>query len=130
MAPSDTSKLREILFHPTPPAQTERAHALLASLPRLQVRRHGERQLVVHYCVADHTLEALESFLTEQGFHLEVTLLIRLKRALVYHVERVQRENLGKPEVKTRNYQPYIQVWDQRPHGDHDETPQEWRQYR
>lgn len=126
----DTSKLREIVFHPTPPAQTERAHALLAGLPRLQVMRQGERALIVQYNVADHTLETLETLLTEQGFHLEATLLIRLKRALIYHVERVQRENLGKPEVKTKNYQPHIQVWDQRPHGDRDETPQEWRQYR
>jgi hypothetical protein len=128
--PGDTSKQREIVFHTTPPAQTERAHGLLSQLPRLTVRRLGERQLQVHYDLTDYSLEELESLLSEQGFHLEVSLLILLRRALIYHVERVQRENLGKPEVKTKNYQPHIQVWDRRPHGDHDETPQEWRQYK
>lgn len=128
--PGDTHKQREIVFHVTPPAQTQRAHDVLTRLPRLTVRRLGERQLEVHYDLADHSLEDLESLLSQQGFHLEVSLLILIKRALIYHVERVQRENLGKPEVKTKNYQPHIQVWDQRPHGDHDDTPQEWRQYR
>lgn len=128
--PGDIGKRREIVFHPTPPAQTERAHAVLAQLPGLTVQRLGERQLEVRYDLTDHCLEDLESLLSQQGFHLEVSLLILLKRALIYHAERVQRENLGKPEVKTKNYQPHIQVWDQRPHGDRDETPQEWRQYR
>lgn len=128
--PADTRKQREIVFHPTPPAQTERAHALLTALPRLSVQRSGERQLSVHYDLADHCLEDLEALLSEQGFHLEVSLLLKIKRALIYHVERVQRENLTRPEVNTKNYKPHIQVWDQRPHGDHDDTPQEWRQYK
>jgi hypothetical protein len=128
--PGDTWKQREIVFHPTPPAQTDRAHAWLASLPGLSVRRLGERQLEVHYDLRDHSLEDLESRLSQQGYHLEVSLILLLKRALIYHVERVQRENLGKPEVKTKNYQPHIHVWDQRPHGDCDDTPPEWRQYR
>ncbi len=126
----DTRKQREILFHSTPPAQTERAHALLAQLPNLTVRRLGERHLEVCYDLTDHCLEDIEAFLTQQGFHLEGNLLILIKRALIYHVERVQRDNLVKPEVSTKNYQPHIQVWERRPHGDHDETPQEWRQYR
>lgn len=128
--PGDTRKQREIVFHPTPPAQTERAYDVLSQLPYLTVRRLGERQLEVHYDLSDHSLEDLEALLSQQGFHLEVSLLILIKRALIYHVERVQRENLGKPELKTKNYHPHIQVWDQRPHGDHDETPQEWRQYK
>jgi hypothetical protein len=126
----DTGKQREILFHPTPPAQAERAQALLARLPHLTVRRLGDRALEVQYDLSDHCLEDLESLLIQRGFHLEVSLLILLKRALIHHVERVQRENLGRPEVKTKNYQPHIQVWEQRPHGDHDETPREWRQYK
>ncbi len=128
--PDDTRKQRDIVFHPTPPAQTERAHALLSALPRLSVLRSGERQLTVRYDLSDHCLEDLESLLCEQGFHLEVSLLIKIKRALIYHVERVQRENLCCPEVCTKNFKPHIQVWDQRLHGDHDDTPPEWRQYK
>ncbi len=128
--PGDTQKRREIVFHATPPAQTARAYAQLSMLPDMVVTRVGEYTLQVHYSVTDHTLEDLESLLVELGYHLETTLLLRLKRALIYHVERVQRENLGKPEVKTKNYKPHMQAWEHRPHGDHDETPEEWRQYR
>ncbi|MCX7672243.1 MAG: hypothetical protein N2Z63_01385 [Thiobacillaceae bacterium] len=127
---ADTVKRREIVFHPTPPAQIERAHALLTALPRLVVQRSGERALTVHYDLNDHCLEALEGWLTAQGFHLEVSLLLKLKRALIYHVERVQRENLREPELSTKNYKPHVEVWSRRPHGDHDDTPQEWRQYK
>ncbi len=127
---ADTRKLREIVFHTTPPAQTERAHALLGTLPHLKVKRQGERQLLVEYDLAHHCLEALEDLLTQAGFHLETTLLLKLKRALIYHVERVQRQDLVEPVLPTKNYRPHIQVWEQRPHGDHDETPEVWRHYR
>jgi hypothetical protein len=128
--PCDTLKRREIVFHPTPPGQIERALPLLAGLPDLEVRRVTEATLEVRYCIADFSLEGLETALSEQGFHLENTLLMRLVRALIYHVERVQRENMGKPEVMTKNYQAYMEAWARRPHGDHDETPEVWRQYK
>ena len=76
----------------------------------------------MRYDLASYSLEDLESLLSQQGLHLEGSLLIPVKCALIY------RENLGKPEVKTKNHQPHTHVWDQRPHGDHDETPQKWRQ--
>lgn len=128
--PSDLHKRREIVFHATPPQQAGRAHELLSALPDLGVDRGGEHLLEVRYNVHHHTLEGLESLLMEQGYHLEVTLLIRLKRALIYHVEWVQRENMQRPEVKTKNYQAHVEAWEKRPHGDHDATPEEWRQYR
>ena len=64
----------------------------------------------MRYDLADHSLEDLESLLSQQGFHLEGSLPILVKRALIYHVERMQRENLGKPEVKTKNHQPHTRV--------------------
>lgn len=130
MIPGDIDKRREIVFHTTPPGQTEQALELLAGMPLLAVRRLSERTLEVRYSLVHHSLEDLETLLIELGYHLEPSLLIHLKRALIYHVERVQRENLGKPEVQTKNYKPHMQAWEQRPHGDHDETPEEWRQYR
>jgi len=86
------------------------AGVLLSQLPHLRVRRLGERQLEVPYDFADHSLEDLESLLSQQGLHLEGSLLIPVKCALIYHVERMQRENLGKPEVKTKNHQPHTRV--------------------
>lgn len=128
--PCDIEKRREIVFHPLPPGQLERALALLAAMPRLTVSVLDGRTLQVQYCVADYTLQDLENRLLAQGFHIENTLLIRIKRALVYYAERVQLENMDKPEVRTKNYQAHVEAWDKRPHGDRDETPVEWRQYK
>jgi hypothetical protein len=129
-SPCDILKRREIVFHPLPPGQTERALALLGGLPGLTVTRAGPLSLQLAYCVADYTLEGLEAALGAQGFHLETTLLIRIRRSLAYYSERVQRENMGKPEPRTKNYQAHMEAWTKRPHGDHDETPAEWRQYK
>jgi hypothetical protein len=128
--PSDVDKIREIVFHPLPPDQTERALAFLGMLPGLTATPVGPLTLRVAYCVNDHTLQDIEASLDQQGFHLEATLLIRVKRALAYYCEHVQQENMHKPEVQTKLYKPHMQAWGRQPHGDHDETPAEWRQYK
>ena len=129
-APCDVDKQREIVFHPLPPDQTERALVLLGALPGLQAVQTGPQTLQISYRVSDHSLQDIEALLGVQGFHLEATLLIRVKRALVYYCEHVQRENLYKPEVQTKKYKPHMEAWAKQPHGDHDETPNEWRQYK
>lgn len=129
-APSDVDKQREIVFHALPPEQIERALVELGALPGLTVVRAGPFSLRVGYCVVEHTLQDLEALLETHGFHLENSLVMRLKRALVYYVEHVQRENMHKPEVRTKQYKPHMEAWEKQPHGDHDETPAEWRQYR
>lgn len=126
----DTRKRRELTFHALPPGQVERALELLAGLPGLVAVREGERSLRLEYDVAEYALEDLEAALGAQGFHLEATLLIRIKRALAYHCERVQRRNMGTPEPRTKNYKAFVEAWQHHPHGDHDETPEEWRQYK
>ncbi len=129
-AACDVDKLREIVFHPLPPEQVERALNLLRELPGLTATRAGPQSLQITYSVTEHTLQDLETLLGLRGFHLEATLLIRVKRALVYYCEHVQRENLHKPEVQTKKYKPHMEAWEKHPHGDHDETPTEWRQYK
>jgi len=129
-SPSDTEKRREIVFHPLPPGQVDHALVLLAEMPGLTAKRTGPLSLEITYRVADYTLQDLEAALTTQGFHLEATLLIRIRRSLAYYSERVQRENMVKPAPRTKNYQAHMEAWTKRPHGDHDETPAEWRQYK
>jgi len=129
-SPCDILKRREIVFHPLPPGQVERALALLAGLPGLTVSQSGPLTLQIAYCVGDYSLQDLETALAAQGFHLEASLLIRIRRTLAYYSERVQRENMGRPEPRTKNYQAHMEAWTKRPHGDHDETPAEWRQYK
>lgn len=126
----DTQKRREIVFHTLPPDQIQPALALLTQLPGLRASEHDPFSVQIEYNIADHCLEDIEALLWARGFHLEGSLLIRIKRNLVYHCERVQRENLGKPAPRTKNYPAHIEAWAKRPHGDHDKTPTEWRQYK
>lgn len=131
MTPCDVNKRREIVFHPRPPGQVDRAQAFLSELPALEVVRKGPLLIEVSYCVQDHSLEAIETALTRLGCHLEATLLIRIKRALYYYTESVQRANMQLPETHSKDYSlAHAEVWSKRPHGDHDETPSEWRQYK
>lgn len=130
-APDDTRKRREIVFHALPPGQLEGALVFLADLPDLHAARLDAYTLLVEYDVSRYTLEALETALDMQGFHLEGNLMLRLRRAMAHYCERVQRQNMGLPDVRTKNYQgAYVEAWQHRLHGDHDETPQEWRQYK
>ncbi len=128
--PCDIKKRREILFHPYPEGQAEQAEVLLSGLPGLEARRSAPQTLEVAYRIGDHTLEGIETALEAQGFHLFNTLLIRLRRALIYYTEGVQLENMNEPDASARNYQAFVSAWDRQPHGDHDDTPAEWRQYR
>lgn len=126
-------KRREISFRPLPPAQTEKALTALQRLKGLKVRLSEvkERTLEVEYSVLDFSLEMLEAALRDAGFHLDNTLYTKLVRALVYFTEETQRHNIASPErlIKQSN-EVYIKVYDQHPHGDHDDTPLELRDYK
>ncbi|MEW5769267.1 MAG: hypothetical protein AB1831_02775 [Pseudomonadota bacterium] len=130
-AGEETRKRRELVFHAVPPGQADRALALLAGLPGLDVAIRDERTLCVEYEVTEYALEDLENALGAQGFHLEGSLLMRIRRVIAYHCERVQRHNLGMPEPRTKDYhQHFVEAWQHAEHGDHDETPEQWRQYK
>ena len=125
-------KEREIRFKALPPGQVERAFQSLRLLKGLRVA-HGDqpRTLLVSYSVLDYSLELIEDALREAGFQLDNTLYSKLVRALVYFCEETQRHNLESPErlIKKSN-EVYIQVYDQHPHGDRDDTPPEFRDYK
>ena len=85
----------------------------------------------MHYSVLDYSLETLEDALREAGFALDNSLFTKLVRAIIYFSEETQRHNLLSPErlIKQSN-EVYVQAWDHHIHGDHDDTPQEWREYK
>jgi hypothetical protein len=58
--------------------------------------------------------------------------MTKLTRALIYYVEETQLHNIGAPEkrLKRSAQEAYVQAWEHHPHGDHDETPPEWREYK
>src|SRR5512143_962176 len=96
MLPCDLEKDREIVFHALPSGQAERALVLLKGLDGLAVTVGPDgRRLLVRYHVCEYTLEGLEGALADQGFHLDNTLFSKLKRALAYFCESVQRRNVA-----------------------------------
>lgn len=129
----ELKKHREILFAQFPPNQVPEAAADLQRMQELAVQALQERRAVgVDYQLTEHTLAEIEEHLLGQGFHLDNTLFNKLKRALIHYVEETQLHNLDAPEkrLKPSAQEAYIQAWEHRPHGDHDDTPPEWREYK
>ena len=130
---SSLQKHREILFAKFPPGQVpEASDHLAATKEHLEVAPVVERRVVdVRYELTKHTLQNLEEELEDKGFHLDNTLLSKLTRALIHYVEETQLHNLDVPVKRTkRSNEAYVHAWEQHPHGDHDDTPPEWREYK
>lgn len=133
MSSSDLKKQREILFSKFPPGQVPEAADDLKHLNEVEVAAKTEKRAVaVAYELQQHTLQELEAHLEDKGYHLDNTLMSKLTRALIHYVEDTQLHNLGAPEKRIRrsSQEAYVQAWEQRLHGDHDETPPEWREYK
>jgi len=133
MSSTDLKKNREILFSKFPPGQVPEAAGDLQALEALAVEpRFEKRSLGVHYDLQQHTLRELDDHLIDKGYHLDNTLMSKLTRALIYYVEETQLHNIGAPEkrLKRSAQEAYVQAWEHRPHGDHDDTPPEWREYK
>lgn len=131
MLPCDLEKNREIVFHSLPLGQVDRAVELLVGLQGLDVTRSRmPDRLLVRYNVCEYTLEGLETALSNQGFHLDGSLLVKLKRSLAYFCENVQRLNVAANEPDIKSQKAFVKVYENHMHGDRDETPEEWRTYK
>lgn len=132
MSKNDLHKEREILFSKFPPGQVPEAADDLKDMDVDVQPKLEKRSLGVGYDLTQHTLRELDTHLVEQGYHLDNTLMSKLTRALIYYVEDTQLHNIDAPErrLKRSSHEAYVQAWEQHPHGDHDETPPEWREYK
>lgn len=131
MRPCDLEKDREIVFHALPVGQAERARVLLEGLDGVVVTIGSDHnRLLVRYHVCEYTLEGLETALMSQGFHLDNSLLSKLRRALAYFCEGVQRRNVAANEPDIKSQQAFMNVYERHLHGDRDDTPEEWRSYK
>jgi len=129
----DLHKHREIFFAKFPPDQVPRAAEDLEQLEEIAVQAINEKRAVgVDYDLTAHTLHEIEEHLVDQGYHLDNTLMNKLVRALIHYVEETQLHNLEAPEKRLKRSQQegYVKAWEQQAHGDRDETPPEWREYK
>lgn len=133
MSGPDLKKKREILFSKFPPGQVPEAVDDLKHLDEVDVDPKFEKHsLGVGYELTNHTLRELDEHLIDKGYHLDNTLMSKLTRALIYYVEETQLHNMNAPEqrLKRSSQKAYGKAWEQHPHGDHDDTPPEWREYK
>ncbi len=133
MSSADLKKNREILFSKFPPGQVPEAAGDLQRLDEVEIDlQYEKRSLGVAYDLQNHTLKELDEHLIDKGYHLDNTLMSKLTRALIYYVEETQLHNLGAPEklLKRSSQEAYVKAWEHHPHGDHDDTPPEWREYK
>ena len=138
--PGETQKKQEPLhkercvrFSELPPGQTLEAADFLGGLAGLEIAPSlPDHSIVIIYDLHDHSLEELESALLDKGFHLECSLLNKVIRALIYYAEETEIHNLDAPRrlLKKSQNEAYTHAWERHPHGDHDDTPPEWREYK
>jgi hypothetical protein len=131
--PDPIRKERVIRFQELPPAQVPEAADFLGGLAGLEITPQAdERSIAVAYDLHEHSLEEIESALENKGFHLESSLLNKLVRALVYYSEETEIHNLDAPRrlLKKSQNEAYTHAWERHPHGDRDDTPLEWREYK
>jgi hypothetical protein len=126
-------KERVIRFAELPPGQVLEAADFLGGLAGLEiVPEVAERSIALVYDLHEHSLEEIESVLEDVGFHLETALFAKLMRALIYYSEETEIHNLDAPRrlLKKSQNEAYTRAWERHPHGDHDDTPPEWREYK
>ncbi|STQ89109.1 hypothetical protein [Iodobacter fluviatilis] len=119
-----------IQLYPLPPDQALHAVLFLNSLEGVIAHDSDHKHCIsVLYHLPQYRLLWLENQLKQAGFHLDESILSKIKRALVHYCEDIACSNLEIPEHNVKSRDVYVKVWEKHPHGDHDETPEELRRY-
>jgi len=130
---SELDKQRDIVFSTDMPEQIEHAYQFLSDLAECKVERTTHpNTLSVTYNLHNHTLQELENNLTEAGFHLDRSVLHNIERNVIYYSEDTICHNMDIPMKPTKKNERkvFVKAYDQEPHGDHDDTPPELRDYK
>lgn len=126
----DLFKYREIRLHPLPAGQASAAARCLGELDGVATLAHPfDARVTVAYHVDRVQYVQLLGWLAEHGFHLDNSLLSKLKTALIEYSETVQLHNLGVPAAALKTGPAYSRIYDRHLHGDRDDTPEELRRY-
>ena len=131
-------KQREIHFsclhpdhHSDKQGQAHSSALLLLGIPGIhKVEALSPTCLFVQYDLHQVSLCLIEDALIEVGYHLDNSLLVKLKRALYHYSEETERINLGCCESqKKTTREVHIKQYQIREHGCRDERPAHWRTY-
>lgn len=131
--PFELQKERVLVFSKEPANQLFQAYLLLIGLDNFEVEMGPlPNSLLIRYSVQDYSLEGLEKALAREGFTLEYSLLEKIKKPLIHYCEDVQYHNLKTPEPRTKNnsQEIFVKAYELHPHGNHDDTPKELREYK
>ncbi len=133
MNPFELQKQRVLFFSESQANRFDQAYLLLSGLENFHVER-GPRSnsLLIRYSIQHYSLEALEKALVREGFRLKYSLLGKIKKQLIHYCEDVQYHNLKTPEPRTKNnsQEIFIRAYEHHPHGNHDDTPKELREFK
>ena len=130
---SELEKQRDIVFSEEPPGQIDRAYQLLSGLPDCKVEYSDTpNALRVSYNLGHYTLEGMENALTEEGFRLDHSILHSIERNVIYYSEDTICHNMDIPMqfTKKKIREIFVNAYEHEPHGDHDDTPPELRDYK
>lgn len=107
------------------------AYALLSQVDGIiEANPVHEYCLSVTYHLAKVTLNDIDDVLQEVGFHLDNSILSKLKRALFYYAEETQLANMGYDHAESKStLEIFINRHSQLPHGCRDERPVHLRRY-
>ena len=133
MTDSPCIKQREIAFDSLQPGpqQVLTAVELLKDLEGVEsVEANAEHRVEVRYDLRHVSLQMIEELLQELGFHLDNSLVFKLRRALYYYTEDNERTRValhhGDPN-DTREV--FMRRYARMRHGCRDERPGYWRRY-
>ncbi|MCP5158418.1 MAG: hypothetical protein H6974_14710 [Gammaproteobacteria bacterium] len=117
-------------FHPDP-EQVRTAAVWLRNVAGIEsVRQTAPLSVEVTYDLRQVTLACIERALSELGYHLDNSLLCKLKRALFHYTEDTQRENLAiVQECQITQQEVFINRYQHLAHGCRDPQPEYWREY-
>jgi len=133
MNPFELQKRRELIFSDNPANQIDQVYLLLSGMENLKVERGSKPDsLVVYYSVEHYSLEGLKKALSREGFSFKLGFFGVIFEKLVNYCEDVQYHNLSIPEHNTKKNPPeiFVKIYDHHPHGNHDDTPKELREFK
>lgn len=131
---SELDKQRDIVFSPAPEGQLQRALQFLSRVPDCAAKISADSQniLSVSYNLHNHTLEELENQLIDAGFQLDHSVLRNIERNIIYYCEDTICHNMDVPvhPTKKNEREVFVKAYEHEPHGDHDDSTPELRDYK